>query len=507
MAIKVTYTQSGLFVAHASYSDREFLKEAGFLWYADHKHWATDSPQVAARLRTHCDSEAKTKIDRSLIRVAPWSGRMLYPKGLMPKKFQVQAARYALERNRSYIAADPGLGKTVIEALIINALGPETPVVVINPPGLCLNTMLEFSKWCRGTRVGEDEKFNLQLRNVHVLPDSMIADPLGDLAGLIERITAMGDAVLFVDEAQRYSNQDALRTKALFRIAERFERVIFFSGTPMRKRPIELWPILSRFAGETIDFMSHGQYVFSYCAGYFDSFGKLNAQGHCNTQNLFDRIKEKFMMRIKKEDVLPELPPKTREIVFLDEGKRPSKIASYEREHLKEFSPKDLLRRTITLSPALATYRRLLGRYKLPAAVQFIQEILETGDEYLLILAEHIEVISGLEKALAEWEPIVITGKQSSEEKQNRVNAFQAGKSRVVIGNTLVMIGFTLTKATRVVEVEPPWVPADSDQATDRAHRIGQTHPVFVQTLVFRHSLDATVLNSQMAAREVVDQL
>lgn len=505
MAIKITLTQAETFLAHAAFSDREVLKKAGFLWYPEHKHWATDSPQVAARLRVHCDSNAKTKIDRSLIRVAPWSGRIPCPKGLWPKKFQTLAAHYALSRNRSYLALDPGLGKTIIEALIINALDPLTPIIVINPPGLCLNTERELLKWCPDRVRGESGEF--WLNKIWIYPDSMIADPLGKHQGLIDQMTALGDAVLFVDEAQRFSNPESKRTQALFRIAERFEKIIFMSGTPMRKRPIELWPILSRFAGETIGFMSHGQYGFSYCAAYFDDFGHLNTEGHCNTPALFDRIKEKFMLRIKKENVLPELPPKTREIVFLDEGTTPIKVTAYEREHLKKLSPKDCLRFKITQSPALATYRRLLGRFKLKASLSFIRDILDGGDEYLLVLAEHREVIEGLEKGLAEWKPIVITGKQSKEEKQNRVNAFQAKQSRLVIANTLVMVGYTLTQATRVIEVEAPWVPADSDQATDRAHRIGQKHPVFVQTLVFKNSLDARILNSQMAAREVADEL
>jgi SWI/SNF-related matrix-associated actin-dependent regulator 1 of chromatin subfamily A len=341
-----------------------------------------------------------------------------------------------------------------------------------------------------------------------IVPDSQLAEESHARAQISE-IAALGNAWLFVDEAQRFNHSDSLRTKALFKIARQFSHVVFLSGTPMRKRPMELYPILSQFAGETLDYMSENQYGFSYCAGKFDSFGRPDYRGASNTEYLFNRIKEKFMLRLRKADVLPELPPVTTEIVFLGEKGCPTEIRDYERKHLASLSPRDCTRSKITKSPALATYRRLLGRHKVKPAASFIDELLKSGDDVILVFAQHKEVVASLVDQLAKWSPVCVTGLDNAETKQKKTQAFQKEKGfRLFIGNTQACgLGFTLTRATRVIHVEPSWVPTENDQARDRAHRIGQTEPVFEQYLCFINSLDRAIIESGMKAREVLNQL
>lgn len=514
------------FVAEAKFSDRVKLQNAGFDWNPQFKAWVTQNPQVASRFRPHADSEAKTRIDRSLISVEPWTGCDLYwPGNLDPRPFQCQAARWALERNSSYIAADPGLGKTIIAALVINSLNlplrgmSKIPVVIVNQPGLCLNTEVELRKWCLGSpriaiyrpESGEEAYFTGASPDILIVPDSLIADPLGEYEWLrrtIQDMTSFGDALLIVDEAQRFNNRESKRTKALFGLAERFERTVFLSGTPMRNRPHDLYSILSRFAGETIGFRNEHQFGFRYCKGFIDSFGVPNYKGASNVEELFTAVKSKFMMRIEKKDVLRELPPKVEEIVFLADGETPTAVTNYEREFLREYSPSDTVRDEITASPYVSTYRRMLGEAKVRPAYEFIRDLLELGDESILIFAEHIRTVEALEKLLKKYKPLVVTGKTPAREKQAKVGLFQADASRVFLGNTQACgTGFTLTRATRVVHVEPSWVPADSDQASDRAHRIGQKHSVFVQYLVFKNSLDRTIVETAMKKREILKQI
>lgn len=507
-----------IFVADAKFSERDPLKEAGFEWRPDHKCWATRNPLIASRLRPYADSEAKTKIDRSLITVKPWTGRLPHPHHLTPRPFQLKAAEFALSRNYSYIAADPGLGKTIIEAIIINALMHQkgwSPVVIVNQPGLCLNTEAELDKWCFAAatiKVFNPIKpmvFSDILTPVLIVPDTRLEDKT--LQSYIEQLTALGSATLFVDEAQRFNNEESKRSQALFRLAQNFDKIIFMSGTPIRNdRPIELWPILSRFAGESIRFRTKGQYGTRYCNLRFDQWGHADYSGCDNFEELVDSIKKKFMLRLKKADVLPELPPKTEEIVFLSDGETPIEITEYEKKHLKALSPTDCMRPKITTSPHISTYRRLLGRAKVPAALKYIREVLKEGDEALLIFTEHKETAQALLEALYEdYNPFLVTGDTPAKLKQHSVEMFQRhAELRVFIGNTQACgLGFTLTKATRVIHVEPSWVPADSDQASDRAHRIGQTEPVFVQYLVFRNSLDRAVIETAIRKREEINKL
>jgi SNF2 family DNA or RNA helicase len=72
-----------------------------------------------------------------------------------------------------------------------------------------------------------------------------------------------------------------------------------------------------------------------------------------------------------------------------------------------------------------------------------------------------------------------------------------------VIGNYKAMgVGFTLTRATRVIFVEYSWNPAENEQAADRAHRIGQTETVFVQYMVYKDSVDKKVIERILKKRE-----
>jgi len=114
-----------------------------------------------------------------------------------------------------------------------------------------------------------------------------------------------------------------------------------------------------------------------------------------------------------------------------------------------------------------------------------------------LIFAIHKEVIGILKDGLEKFKPLIITGDTGMSERAKRVAAFQAGESRVFIGNIQASgTGFTLTKATRVIFAEFSYVPAENLQAMDRAHRIGQHENVLVQYLVFKDSVDATVMQS-----------
>jgi len=504
--MKVTY-ESPRFLVTAKYEERELLKKFRFEWCPQQRRWYTTNPKaVRSFLRAHSadyDSETATKLENSLITIAPWEGPDLsWPDGLEAKAFQCQGAFWALDRNYSYIASDPGTGKTIMESLIINAL-PDSPVVVVNQPALVYNTISEFEKWVIGWKKRKNS-------NVLIIPDSMLHDPLGSRPYFdqVRELTKLGGATLLVDEAQRFNHEDSLRSQALFKLARFFDRVVFFSGTPLRNdRLMELWPIVSRFAPECIDFRSHGQYAFRYCEAYFDRWNKLKADGAANEEELFSNLKKTFMKRIRKEDVLTELPAKTEEIVFLSD-ELPTEVAQFERENLKKLSPRDLVKPSITQSPHLATYRRLLGRAILPLAVDFISGELERGNESFVIFGEHVEVMETLAKKLKEYNPIIISGKTEMSQRKVLADRFQEGKSRVFLGQVQACgLGFTLTKATRVIHVEPGWVPADTDQANDRTHRIGQTSPVHVQYLAVRNSLHCAILERQLEKRITLRKL
>jgi SWI/SNF-related matrix-associated actin-dependent regulator 1 of chromatin subfamily A len=439
---------------------------------------------MSTKLKDQSDKSARIKPSKTTITKEPWLGAIRYPKGLHPKLFQFEAIRFALERNRSYLALDPGLGKTIIAALIARNLA-HLDVWYVCPPFLVENTYSEMLKW-------NEEYFH----RLTVIPDNRL-DKF--------KPKSKDPVLLIVDEAHRFKNETAKRTKSLFNILfPCASRCVFMSGTPMPNRPIELFPVLSVAAPETIDFKNRFQYGLRYCAGFQNQWG-WDFTGASNVSELSLKVKSNFMLRMRKRDVLEELPDKMEEMIILSD-EMPKAVGALDKSILKEYSPEDLMKHTLD-SPHTATYRKELGKAKCKFAIEFLKDILENSNEALLVFAIHRDVIAKLSWALSEYNPVVITGETPTHKRNDLVKGFQMeGGSKLFIGNIQAAgVGFTLTRSARVVFVEFDWVPGNNEQASDRAHRIGQNRDVLVSYLVFKNSIDRTVLETILRKRKSIN--
>jgi SWI/SNF-related matrix-associated actin-dependent regulator 1 of chromatin subfamily A len=191
----------------------------------------------------------------------------------------------------------------------------------------------------------------------------------------------------------------------------------------------------------------------------------------------------------------------------------PAKIRALERQILKEFGGEDKAKVAILENLKLgdlhlATYRRELGLLKVKPAIEQIEYILENTSENILVFAYHTDVIQSLVEALEDYSPAVITGQTPMTDRQLIVDGFQNSDTRIFIGNYVAAgVGFTLTKATKVVFVEPSWVPAENQQAADRCHRIGQKNAVTVEYCVFENSLDISIMNANLYKKQLIGQI
>lgn len=513
--MKVVFTEKE-FICRCTFETRLIPKAAGFRWDNGRKLWHTPDHGIAARLREHCDDLAKSEIAKVLLTVSPWTGGVYHSPEETLKPFQLEAAVFALSRNRAYLGLDPGLGKTPIAATIANTLYHSKQgcaVVYICPPFLTRNTEYEFKKWANFlTNIKRYEPEEPKAQTL-IVPDSIINREVvqKELIQFVRYARERGiSPILFVDEAHRFKNPTAGRTKAIFGgkkqkgLAAHFDRVYYMSGTPMPNRPVELYPVLSHSAPETIDFMNFFDYGRKYCGAFKNEYG-WDFSGASNVPELASKVIGKFMIRMKKDDVLKDLPPKTEEMVLIGDD-LPPKLASVDSKVLKEFSPEDLM--AGRFSEHISTYRKELGLYKVKEAGLYLKSLLEETEESVLVFAIHKDVIATLEHDLKEFEPIVITGDTDMKVRHEYVKEFQSNISRrLFIGNIQAAgTGLTLTKASRVVFVEFSWVPADNDQASDRAHRIGQRDNVFVQYLVFKNSIDRQVIETVLRKKKSTDK-
>lgn len=426
-------------------------------------------------------------LKRPMIAVNTWSGRVMYPDSLKPKEYQIRAAEFSLSQTSSYLDVAPGLGKTIIAALIANTM-PHLDPVYICPPFLVENTYCEFLKWAP-----------TRFKSMIVIPDNRLEYFKYECDGK--------KVLLIVDEAHRFKNETAKRTKALFNKVHPISlHTVFMSGTPMPNRPMELYAVLSKAAPETIRFMNKFQYGMRYCAGFRGHWG-YDFTGASRLPELREQVKGKFMLSMKKKDVAQELPAKMEEMVILG-GDLPKTIAEIDKSLLKQYSPTDLMKHALG-DLHVATYRKELGKAKAKLAIDFIKDILDNSKDPVLVFAIHKEVVEKLYYELLTYKPLVITGDTPSSQRLDIVNQFQnSPEHKLMIGNIQAAgIGFTMTRAPRVIFVEFDWVPGSNEQASDRAHRIGQDKDVLVSYLVFKNSLDRTVLESILKKRGNIEQL
>ncbi len=488
------------FIFHCSYDERLHAQQSRFRWDRQIKKWYTPFHSIAARLRKFADESAQKEMDRVLLTTTPWTGRIPYPKDQTPYGFQIPAAKFALERNRSYLGLDPRLGKTIVAALIINAT--EADAIYICPPFLTASVIEKLNRWLvKGAASELHYPMAKERPRILLVPDSQLLK-LNTIEAIRSFVTIAkrgGYPIrLFVDEAHRFKTPTAKRTKALYQqIVPLFDRITFMSGSPMPNSPIELYEVLSRCAPETIDHMNFFDYGRRYCDAYQHEHG-WDFSGASNVEELSENIKP-FMLRLRKSDVLKDLPPLVEEMIVIDEEVPPT-AAPLDKLLLESFSPKGY-----SLEDGhIATYRRIIGEGKVTHAIEHIESVLEDTKEKILIFGIHKKVMSDLFSGLKKYNPLMITGETLVKDRQSIVEEFQNNDNRrIFLGNIQAAgIGFDLWKAERVIFVEFDWVPGNNDQACERAFKIGKSENIFVQYLVYKNSVDRSILDANFKKRK-----
>ena len=151
--------------------------------------------------------------------------------------------------------------------------------------------------------------------------------------------------------------------------------------------------------------------------------------------------------------------------------------------------------------------RHICGRIKVPFAVDWIKQYLEQTDKQLVVFTHHRDVLKGIIDGMGKnYTVSTISGDVNSNERQLRVEAFQAGEIDVLVCNTMAAKeGITLTAADTVLFLEREWVPTDEEQAEDRVYRIGQeSQSVSAVYLSVVNSIDEHFDRVVEAKREVV---
>lgn len=328
----------------------------------------------------------------------------------------------------------------------------------------------------------------------------------------IELYHSLHFSAVVLDEAQYIKNQKANVSKAV-RILKADHRFAL-TGTPIENRLAELWSIF--------DFLMPG---FLYTSSEFSTRFETPIMKQKNPEITLQlsRMTEPFILRRKKTDVLKDLPEKLEEVRSADMKEDQRKLYDAQVVHMKEVlasstdDNEDKMRilaeitrlRQICCDPSLIFENYHGTSAKRAACLDLIQSAIDGGHR-MLVFSQFTSMLDLLAADLKkEAIPFfTITGATPKQERLRLVNEFNAGDTPVFLislkaGGT----GLNLTGADVVIHYDPWWNLAVQNQATDRAHRIGQTRQVTVMKLIAAESIEEKIVELQEAKRELADAI
>lgn len=441
------------------------------------------------------------------------------PYGLMAKLRDYQKQGYNWMRTLDYLgfggilADEMGLGKT-LQTITLILSREHTRSLIVAPTSLIYNWYSEFKKFapslkvliCNGTR--EERKNNIEnYKNYDV-----IITTYNMLRNDLEHYTMFFDYCI-LDEAQNIKNPNSLNAKCVKKIKSRIRFAL--TGTPVENSLMELWSIF--------DFIMPG-YLYDEKRFTTRYFRRLE-EGPEILEEIHKMVKP-FILRRLKKNVIKELPDKIEKTMFIpleDEQKIVYETYSeYAKDLIQKKVENDEFKksrieilsyvtklRQICLDPSVTMENYNGGSGKIEALKDILEESIE-GQHKVLVFSQFTSVLKNIGKILNEksMEYCYLDGSMTSNDRMKMVNEFNDGNKNIFLislkaGGT----GLNLTSADIVIHFDPWWNPAVEDQATDRAHRIGQKNVVEVIKLISSGTVEEKILELQNSKRELIDKV
>lgn len=375
-----------------------------------------------------------------------------------------------MARKSAFLADEMGLGKSC-QAIRLAEKFQVGKLLIVCPASLRLNWAREIKKFALRNYAIFVIQSSSDLKKIdwfHI-PTAVICSY--ELAWKLPPHLNGGVDFLIADEAHALKTASTKRTKAVLgRLWDMSCYRLLMTGTPLPNGVMDGFTVFNKL--DPTLFKDRYSYGFRYTNAKRNWFtGGWEFKGGRNLGELKAKIRH-FMVRRRKVEVLPELPPKVYTQV-------PLKVSGSKEYRLPEEYQQTVREGELaSLSSACATARRGLGIVKVPAVAEYVSDVAVHKDR-LVVFAYHRQVIEALTDILAlKGHTIaVITGDTSHAARDAIVQSFQEpGGRQVLVAQILSAgIGINLTAADTCIFAEMDWVPANMAQAIDRLSRIGQT--------------------------------
>jgi len=443
-------------------------------------------------------------------------------EGVIPMQHQIEGAYFAwklIETKRSsLLAMDLGTGKSLTSLLAAQLDESVKKVLFIVPANLKLNIQNEVYKFtdekCYVLKTIKDKKnggYRLtkyrRNKGAEIEECKFIVTNYEYFSAskfdANERITPFKlhevDLIIF-DEAHNISNKKSNRSINIKKSFDGLvEKKIALTATPLKNNVTKFFPLLKILKPE--EFSNESKFFIDYCGMYYDQMeGWKQREGdHTDFEGLYKKI-QSFTFRVKKKDVLKNLPPiMINKIVLEMTDVEAKEYADIEKGFSKvDWSNGNLIDTDLEDSDSALTILTRLRQYtaslKTKKALELIKELNDMGEKVILFDAFKKPLYAL--KDLLGPETKLYTGDQTAEAKQDLVDEFQDKNSP--LKNLLISLmagnaGITLTEASNVIQTTLSYVPSENSQAWGRSHRIGQLLQVIVYLLIVADTVDEDI--------------
>lgn len=442
----------------------------------------------------------------------------------VPSTFKATLRDYQLEGFRwlsqlahwgvgACLADDMGLGKTIQGLALLLNRAKNGPALVVAPASVARNWLREAEKFAPTLNAmlfggGNRKKMVTNLKPFDLLICSYgLMQQEGELLGSTKFNT------IILDEAQAIKNRSTKRSKAAMGLQGNFK--VLTTGTPVENHLGELWNLFN--------FLNPG--LLGSAAFFNDNYAiPIEKNNDKEVRQQLKRLIQPFILRRRKNDVLHELPAKT-EITLTVEFSEEER-AFYEAlrqkavENIEALEENDgkkrfqVLAELMKLRQACCHPKMVMPSSKIPSSKlelfgETVLELLENGHKALVFsqFVKHLKLVEAfLIKEGISYQ--YLDGSTPLKKREASINAFQAGEGDVfLISLKAGGVGLNLTAADYVIHLDPWWNPAVEDQASDRAHRIGQKRPVTIYRLVAEDTIEDKIVKLHGEKRDLADSL
>lgn len=438
------------------------------------------------------------------------------PDGLRAtlRPYQVEGVRWLLRLAAwglgGVLADDMGLGKTLQALAVLLARPTAGPALVVAPTSVVGTWRREAARFAPDLDVRVYHGPNREAALIELGPGTVLLTSWGTLVADAELLCATAFATVVLDEAHAIKNPSTRRARAARELQAGF--VVALTGTPVENHPGELWSLLRVAAPGLLG----SKRAFDH------RFGRpIVEHPGCPEQGRLAALIRPFLLRRTKDQVATELPPREEMVVRVPlTAQERAVYEGLRRAGLGELPEQDEDVAAVQVLAVLTRLRQAASHAglivedigdssKLKAARRVIGDLRAAGHK-ALVFSQFVGLLDVLAAQL-DREGLAlgrIDGRVTRGRREMAIQAFQGGDTEVMLLSLQAGgVGLNLTAASYVIHLDPWWNPAVQDQATDRAHRIGQDRPVTVVHLIAEDTVEEGIRELQRDKRALAKGL